>query len=176
MGDLALARDPRGIPTSLTAALLQLEHALTAAEISREQVVEISAELRKETSARFEVERQAKRLREENSVLAKRIGELATAAFLEADVIVALALRRKDLSTIRPGDSLYVTADGKKSCVLCGRSFGIRNGLHAVDHGRSHLGVNVTEAIRKFDSRLRFEFDLTEAGAVVANARMEKAS
>lgn len=75
---------------------------------------------------------------------------------------------------IRAGDSLFTVNDTRRVCVLCGNSYGRFNGFNQVEHGRAHGSAHVTEHVRTHDGRLRYEFDLTEAGAVVANKRAVK--
>lgn len=91
---LNLAHDRRGIPTSLKAAVLQLEHALAAAELMRDQARDIQIAARKEEDR---LHHQIGRLNKENTELAKRVGELTVVNRADAETILAIALRRIDL-------------------------------------------------------------------------------
>ena len=98
-------------PASITEAMTNLENALTAAELMCDQARQLSDELHRETNARHEAERQTKKLREENTALAKRVGELTIVNRADAETILAIAIRRQEvLAALRNAERITVTS------------------------------------------------------------------
>lgn len=76
---------------------------------------------------------------------------------------------------IKAGDDLYVVEGKVRRCVVCSRSFSTFNGHDRATHGRVHVtSGQAIEQLRNVEgeSRQRYEYSLTEAGAAAANKKL----